>query len=255
MSFEMLGFRPNTDIIMACHITGVYDVNRNTRLDDDQYELVRAWAESIAEKQLQGIIFHNNFSEATCEKFTNEYISFLKIEYNNQFNPNVYRYFVYQDFLQHHIQFFKNIFVTDITDVTLVNNPFIDPYFIENSISIFCGDEPKTLDNDWMRDHSTNLRNNISDYAEYESMFKSETLLNCGIIGGSAPLMFDFIKKLCAIHEHANSTNQTAFTGDMGAFNYLARTQFNRHLIHGTPVNTVFKNYENERQDCWFRHK
>lgn len=251
----MLGFRPNTDIIMACHITGVYDVNRNTTLDNDQYELVRAWAESIAEKQLQGIIFHNNFSEATCEKFTNEYISFLKIEYNNQFNPNVYRYFVYQDFLQHHIQFFKNIFVTDITDVTLVNNPFIDPYFIENSTSIFCGDEPKTLDNDWMRDHSTNLRNNISDYAEYESMFKSETLLNCGIIGGSAPLMFDFIKKLCAIHEHANSTNQTAFTGDMGAFNYLARTQFNRHLIHGTPVNTVFKNYENERQDCWFRHK
>ena len=255
MSFEMLGFRPNTDIIMACHITGVYDVNRNTTLDNDQYELVRTWAESIAEKQLQGIIFHNNFSEATCEKFTNEYISFLKIEYNNQFNPNVYRYFVYQDFLQHHIQFFKNIFVTDITDVTLVNNPFIDPYFIENSTSIFCGDEPKTLNNDWMRDHSTNLRNNISDYAEYEIMFKSETLLNCGIMGGSAPLIFDFIKKLCAIHEHANSTNQTAFTGDMGAFNYLARTQFNRHLIHGTPVNTVFKNYENERQDCWFRHK
>ena len=251
----MLGFRPNTDIIMACHITGVYDVNRNTTLDNDQYELVRTWAESIAEKQLQGIIFHNNFSEATCEKFTNEYISFLKIEYNNQFNPNVYRYFVYQDFLRHHVQFFKSIFVTDITDVTLVNNPFIDPYFIENSTSFFCGDEPKTLDNDWMRDHATNLRKNISDYAEYESMFKSETLLNCGIMGGSAPLIFDFIKKLCAIHEHANSTNQTAFTGDMGAFNYLARTQFNRHLIHGTPVNTVFKNYENERQDCWFRHK
>jgi len=41
----------------------------------------------------------------------------------------------------------------------------------------------------------------------------------------------------------------------MGAFNYLARTQFNGHLRHGAPVNTVFKMYENERQDCWFRHK
>ena len=255
MAFDIRRFQPNTDVIMACHITGVHDVNRNTTLDNDKYELVRDWAESVAEKGLQGIIFHNNFSIETCEKFTNDYISFIKIDYNNQFNPNVYRYFVYNDFLQKHIQFFNNIFVTDITDVTLVNNPFIDPYFLENSTAIFCGDEPKKLHNDWMMDHSTHLRNNISDYADYESKFGSETLLNCGIIGSNAPIFFDFIKKLCAIHETANSANQTAFTGDMGAFNYLARTQFNSHLIHGAPVNTVFKMYENERQDCWFRHK
>ena len=255
MAFEIRRFRQKSNVIMACHITGVYDVNRTTTLDNDKYELVRDWAESIAKQQLQGIIFHNNFTLETCKKFKNDSISFIKIDYNNQFNPNVYRYFVYNDFLQHHVQFFKNIFVTDITDVTLLNNPFIDSYFMENPTAIFCGDEPKTLNNDWMRDHSTNLRNNISDYVEYESKFGSETLLNCGVIGSKAPIIFDFIKKLCAIHEYANSANQTAFTGDMGAFNYLARTQFNGHLRHGAPVNTVFKMYETERQDCWFRHK
>jgi hypothetical protein len=41
----------------------------------------------------------------------------------------------------------------------------------------------------------------------------------------------------------------------MGAFNYLVRTQFNHQLLHGAPVNTVFKMYETERNDCWFRHK
>lgn len=255
MAFDIRRFRTNTNVIMACHITGVYDVNRTITLDDDNYELVRDWAESVAEHQLQGIIFHNNFTSETCEKFKNDYISFIKIDSNNQFNPNVYRYFVYNDFLQQHVQFFKNIFVTDITDVTLLTNPFIDSYFIENPTAIFCGDEPKTLNNDWMRDHSTNLRNNISDYVEYESKFGSETLLNCGVIGSKAQIFFDFIKRLCAIHEYANSENQTAFTGDMGAFNYLARTQFNGHLRHGAPVNTVFKMYETERQDCWFRHK
>jgi hypothetical protein len=168
-----------------------------------------------------------------------------------QISPRTKQYIETQD----QVQFFKNIFVTDITDVTLLTNPFIDSYFIENPTAIFCGDEPKTLNNDWMRDHSTNLRNNISDYAEYESKFGSETLLNCGVIGSKAPIFFDFIKKLCVIHETANSENQTAFTGDMGAFNYLARTQFNGHLRHGAPVNTVFKMYENERLDCWFRHK
>ena len=255
MAFETPRFLPNTDLIMACHITGVYDVNRNTTLDNDNYELVRDWAESVAKQHIQGIIFHNNFSLETCEKFKNEYISFIKINYNPQFNPNVFRYFVYNDFLKDNVHYFKNIFVTDITDVTLVKNPFIDHYFIENSTAIFCGDEPKTLNNDWMMDHSTNLRKNISDYTEYENKFGNETLLNCGIIGSKTPILFDFIKKLCSIHEYANSTNQTAFTGDMGAFNYLARTQFNSQLKHGTPVNTVFKMYEIERQDCWFRHK
>jgi hypothetical protein len=41
----------------------------------------------------------------------------------------------------------------------------------------------------------------------------------------------------------------------MGAFNYLMRIKFNEQVIHGAPVNTVFKSYENEREDCWFRHK
>jgi hypothetical protein len=103
--------------------------------------------------------------------------------------------------------------------------------------------------------HSENLRKNIADYAAYEREFGNETLLNCGIIGGSASLFFDFLEQLCAIHEQANRNNETAYTGDMGAFNYLARTKFNQQVIHGAPVNTVFKQYETNRNDCWFRHK
>jgi hypothetical protein len=59
---------------MGCHITGVYDVNRNTTLDNDNYELVRDWAESVATHKIQGIIFHNSFTPETCEKYKNECI-------------------------------------------------------------------------------------------------------------------------------------------------------------------------------------
>jgi hypothetical protein len=233
----------------------VHDVNRNVTLEDDNFELVRDWAESVAALNLQGIIFHNNFSSETCNKYNNKFIHFIKVNYNPQFNPNVYRYFIYNLFLQKYGNHFKGIFVTDVSDVTMVNNPFIDPYYIENSTSIFCGDEPKTLNNEWMIAHSAHLRKQISDFEEYEKRFGQDVLLNCGIIGGKAPLFMDFVKKLCDVHQQANFNNQTAFTGDMGAFNYLARTQFNEHLKHGAPVNTVFKMYENDRMDCWFRHK
>ena len=62
MALEIRRFRPNANVIIACHITGVYDVNRNTTLDNDNYELVRDWAESVAKQHLQGIIFYNKFS-------------------------------------------------------------------------------------------------------------------------------------------------------------------------------------------------
>lgn len=255
MVIDTSRFSENSNLIMACHITSVYDVNRNTTLEDDNYALVQDWAASITHKNLQGILFHNNFSTETCEKYSNDSITFVKIEYNPRFNPNVYRYFVYKAFLQQYLHLFQHIFITDVSDVTVVKNPFIDSCFLENPSSIFCGDESKKLNDSWMLAHSSHLRENISDFAAYETKFAHETLLNCGIIGGKAPLLFQFIEKLCAIHHHANSDNKTAYTGDMGAFNYLARTQFNNQLIHGAPVNTLFKGYENDREDCWFRHK
>ncbi len=255
MAFDIQKLASNRGVILACHITGFHDVNRNMTLEANDYELVRAWAESVAAHGLKGIIFHNNFTSETCERFQNEFITFMEVEHDARFNPNVYRYFVYNNFLQRHIHHFESLFITDICDVVVVQNPFIHPHFVANPEALFCGDEPKTLDDEWMWAHSTHLRNNIADFAKYESQFKHEALLNCGVIGGSSSLMSNFIHQLWSIHEQANCENRTAYTGDMGAFNYLARTKYNKYILYGAPVNTVFKKYETERNDCWFRHK
>ncbi len=243
------------ELVLACHITGIYDVNRSTTLPDDSYELVQAWAESIAQAKLKGVIFHNNFSEETCAHYENEHISFVRIDYNTTFNPNVFRYFVYRNFLAKCTEPIKGVFVTDVSDVTLAQNPFTHPLYTGNPTSLFCGDEPKLLRNDWMIAHGEHLRSQIQDYADYEERFASETLLNGGVFGGHYPRFMDFLQQLCDLHETFNHSNHTAYTGDMGAFNYLARTRFNENLLHGFPVNTEFKAYENNRTDCWFRHK
>ena len=243
------------NLVMACHITGVYDVNRSDTLPDDDYTLVRDWIESIRELKLQGILFHNNFSEATCSKYQNETIHFVRIKHQPQFSPNVYRYFLYRDFLCHNHHNIESLFVTDVSDVIVLCNPFVHPLFLNNPSVIFCGDEPKTLDNKWMKAHSEHFRDQIIDYADYEKQFEQETLLNCGIFGGRIEVMKLFIEKLCSFHQTYNSDNKTAYTGDMAAFNYFARTEFNQNLLHGAPINTVFKAYEKERIDCWFRHK
>jgi len=242
-------------LIMACHFTGIYDVNRNTTLQDDDITLVQDWVASLEAQDLPGIIFHNNFSEATCAKFQHTNITLIKTAYATLFSPNVYRYFVYRDFLRQHAAAVESLFVTDVSDVVVLQNPFIQPLFTDHPATIFCGDEPKSLDDAWMKAHATHLRNQMADYADYEEKFKAEPLLNCGIIGGNIGVMLPFIEKLCLIHQQYNHHNQTAYTGDMGAFNYLARTQFQGRILHGSPINTEFKAYQYDRKDCWFRHK
>lgn len=244
-----------SNLILACLITGIYDVNRSNTLEEDDYGLVHNWADSLAKSRIKGILFHNGFSEETCQKYSNEYLTFVKVSPDPRFNPNVFRYLVYLDYLEKQAHPPDHIFITDVSDVILVNNPFTDPLFTQSPNTLFCGDEPTQLANDWMDAHSSSLRSQIDDYTAYEARFARETLLNCGIIGGHYPIFFDFLKQLAAIHRRYNSENKTAYTGDMGAFNYLARTQFNDLLHHGFPVNTVFKAYEDARSDCWFRHK
>lgn len=250
----MTDFKIANNLIVSSHISGVYDVNRSTVLANDDFSIVSNWAKSVSEMGLQGIIFHNNFSEATCKANENQHLHFIKVDYNPQFNPNVFRYFIYNEFLKQHQQNIENIFFTDVSDVVVLKNPFQEKLYLDNPSKLFCGDEPEILATEWMQNHGQHLRNRIFDYALFEANFKDEVLLNCGIIGGAGTLIKPFIEKLWTIHKKYNCDNKTLFTGDMGAFNYLARTQYNDNLIHGSPVNTEFKRYE-INDACWFKHK
>ncbi len=240
---------------MGCQITGVYDVNRRITLPDDDISLVKEWMDSLISQKVHGIIFHNNFSDATCHKYEQEYIQFVKVNYTGSYNSNVFRYFVYQQFLEQYKEYIDAFFITDISDVLLIQNPFEQALFKNNPSIIFCGDEPQLLHNEWMQAHAEHLRNQISDYADYEKKFADAPLLNCGIIGGQLNCMQVFIDDLCAIHKRYNKNNEKLYTGDMGAFNYVMRRKYNTQVIHGSPINTIFKAYEIDRVDCWFRHK
>lgn len=242
------------DVVCATFLTGLYDVNRNEVIAPNDFNKVKAWYDSIVELKMNAIIFHNNFSEEVVARYTTENIEFIKVDFDTRFNANIYRYLIYEDFFQKHKDVIRNVFVTDITDVVVLKNPFESEHFRQNSGALFCGDEEKCLDDEWMNAHSTHLRNNIDVFASFEETNKVSKLLNCGIIGGSISIMISLMEQLSFLHKTHSLTNDTAYTLDMGAFNFIARTQFEGRIIHGNPVNTIFKEYENNR-DCWFRHK
>lgn len=241
--------------IFACLFTGVFDVNRSETLPDNDYSLIEKWVTSIEVLNLHGVIFHNNFTAETVAKYSSEFISFEYVNYNPTYNLSVYRYFVYYDYLLKHEYNIESLFITDSTDVEVVNNPFEQQLFRANPTSLFCGDEPTILHNEWMFNHATHFRNQIPAFEAFENIFANNTLLNCGIIGGNIAVMITLLKELVDFHTLYSQNNKTSYTGDMGAFNYIVRNKFNEQLIHGMPVNSVFKAYETNNDACWFRHK
>ncbi len=241
--------------IFASIFTGIYDVNRNEILPDDVFDIIREWYISVQQLGLNGVIFHNTFSQKTVERYQTAQIKFIYIEYDTRLKPNVFRYFCYRNFLAQHASMVESVFVTDIADVVVLQNPFEHALFVANPNALFCGDEPEILHNPWMYQHATRLRERIADYADYEQQYANQTLLNCGIIGGRLAIMQTLLQMLTALHEAHSIGNQTTSTLDMGAFNYVARSHFEGQLLHGAPINTTFKKYETERIDCWFRHK
>ena len=243
------------NLVCASLFTGVYDVNRNEMVPHDDFQVIKKWCQSMQDLRLNGIIFHNNFSEKTISEVQLEHIDFIKVDFNTTLNANVYRYLVYLDFLKEYGNHIKNVFFTDITDVEVVRNPFEDSFFTQNSDSLFCGDEEELLDNEWMRDHCTHFRNLMPEFKDFENENRTQTLLNCGVIGGKTAVMISLLEELTRIHTTYTISNQTPYTLDMGAFNFVARTGFSCRIKHGFPVNTRFKSYEAERTDCWFRHK
>lgn len=245
----------SSNYILASLLTGVYDINRNELLKQNEFSLVQKWYDSIMKLKMNAILFHNSFSTELTKKYTNEYVQFMQVEYNEKFNPNIYRYFVYQDFLNRNSKLISNLFLTDITDVEILINPFETDYYKKNTTALFCGNEPKFLNNEWMYEHCTHLRKIIPGFSLYEEVNKNTTLLNCGIIGGNTFIVKLLLKEMVDLHKVYSLSNNTAYTLDMGVFNYVARTKFEHNIIHGAPVNTVFKGYETQTTDCWFRHK
>jgi hypothetical protein len=242
------------NFILSTIITGTNDMQRNLSWESDNFDYIKDWYNSIIKNELKAIVFHNTFSEETVIKYSNENITFTRIEYEGYLNPNVYRYFVYKKYLEENLNNIDNIFITDISDVVVLQNPFKSELFKNNNNNIFCGDEETILNSEWMIKHNEHLRNNIENFGNYEYKFSNHKLLNCGIIGGDVNTMISLIDDICKIHESVTISNKTKYTCDMGVFNYVVRSKYNNIILYGNPVNTRFKYYENNF-NCWFQHK
>jgi len=156
------------------------------------------------------------------------------------------RWKLYYNLLNERTDIFRAFFL-DVSDVVILKNPF---KFIDDD-KIYCGDEENiNLNNDWMIRRYSLLNN--SEINKKLNSYLSKKVINAGILGGYREYLIDITKKIKDILSESKIKHTTV---DMCVFNHVLYTNYENKLIHGLPVNTVFRANDLNNQTAWFKHK
>lgn len=173
------------------------------------------------------------------------------VHFEGSHNPYFQRWLSIREYLRRNRSELNFVFCTDATDVVMLQNPF--PHMVAGKL--YTGDEPTTVNCPWMLNHHKHVT-----LQQFMRQYGHLKLLNAGLLGGHVDTVIEFLTGIvdfyfqAMIDSHYHKRPDCGMT-DMAVFNYIARTKFTDRIIHGAPVNTVFKANDIENKVCWFKHK
>lgn len=239
-SSEFMPYNHSTSgIILAAYFNANPDPQRGITWLPDTTQL-NTLIQSCKSAGVTLKIFHD------CLPYNDDDI-FVKVPRQHHFSPNIYRWLVFHAFLEDNP--IDNVFMVDSTDVEVLRNPFLSL----NPNRLYVGDEYNMkVDNGWMAKCQEPLLGALTDYRQVIEANATETLPNCGIVGGALPVVMEYLRYRVEYHE--KYTYGILQSTDMAIFNYILWKHFKGRMTSGIKVNTRFKQNEYNKVS-FFKHK
>lgn len=217
------------------------------RVIQNDIKYIKPWYDSVKSLGLNGFIFYDNLTDEFINEYTTENIKFIKVD-PSDYSNNDWRFFCYRNFLEENK--FDNVFLSDGSDVTVVQ----DPSLIISEHSDFdlfvCKDSLKLNEFPYIEFHERYNLENIFYFLLCESRID---LINMGVIGGSYKHIMDFLNNFCNTRLRIGDTD---FNADMWVGQYVFRHLLSdKNIMIGEPFTSNFKQYEIDRKDVYFIHK
>ena len=224
----------------------------NNFSDTPNIKLLENWAFSLKKTGLTGILFHNCFTEDDIKQFSTYPVHFSYAEMPKGNNSGLYRFELYAEFLAKYQDKIGGMFMTDSTDLEMLQNPFTHKKFDGNTIYIGC--EPWSFEQ-WEKLRAARpLINSLSELRELmaDKQFAKQTVLNAGLVGGTAHAVTPFINEMA---KGCKRYSSCASFQDMSWLNFIAYTKFKSKIAYGPQVNTHFTGYEKDNKVAFVKHK
>ncbi len=244
---EYVDFREKKNILLTSYFTTVKDTQGGKGSGRKEYftpdkKNIQSLIDSVGVEDL--VILNDCFED---ERIDN--VSFVHTDAS--INPYFQRWLSCYRYLIGNRDRLEFVFITDATDVQMQYSPFCRM----QKGRLYVGDEHLHLGYEWIVNNHPH-----KDIQEFIKSNRDLVVLNAGLLGGDIETVLLFLRKLLSFYFRSivdDKTKRGVFdcgTTDMGAFNYILRTEFNDIIVHGTQVNTVFK--ENKGNSVsWFKHK
>lgn len=253
-------------VIMSCYMTSKMDPQRQFFQQNDSYEYMKPFYETVLEQGLHAVIFTDKLSDDFISKYQTDKIIFKKCKMGN-YSINDERFIIYYQYLLKNK--YKYALMTDISDVFVIKNPFdlmtkIDKIFVGTNVVGFGADKRTPM---WFERRNWKIEpfNEKLKNANYDDVgYKSNKIqiYSAGLLGGSYDKIMWFLIQTTNIMLIINSQKNY----NMVVFNYI----INKHLLEeynsttfctkyvytGTPFNSLFGKYEKmENTECCLFHK
>ena len=234
------------DCIITTYFTSEKDPQRSDIWANDDFSIIKDFYESVIKHNLNCIILIDNSTDEFIKKYKTNKIEFVRCD-SSGLNMVDIRWKLYNKILNERKEI-KRVFFIDVSDVIILKNPF--EYIVPDKI--YCGDEENiNIKNNWMTHRYDLLKNPEVD--EKIINYLNKKILNAGILGGERNYLIGITKKMAEMLDFSKITHTTV---DMCIINHVLYTYTKKDmLIHGLPVNTIFRRNEINNEVAWFKHK
>eukprot|EP00961_Rhodomonas_salina_P183867 2482044-Rhodomonas_salina.1 len=242
--------------VMTTFFTSRADPQRGSNPRERRgFSYISQWHQSLQRLGLHGVVFTDSADLHELQKLSTDKIIFVKVRidaYRSQ-SLNDVRFFVYRDFLRSLKRKPAMVFMTDGSDVAIVQNPF--PSFVKDNTLYLGGIRPNKLwKNDWMlgqfRRMQRGYERNSTGFFKYDDILQHDTV-NAGVIGGETSVVLELLDRMTELFDMFDPAPDI----NMGVLNVVAWRHFQGRMVYGDPVVSKFKKYEYWRRNIYFRHK
>ena len=175
-------------LILTTYFCSKPDPQRKFIIDNDNFDYIKAFYDSVVSHNLHAIIFYDNLSDDFIKKHNCDNVKFVKTRII-KYSLNDERYFIYAEFL-HKVKPEKLI-LSDGNDVTFGKDPF--QFIIDSKFYIGRDHHVFNKHSEWIQNKVNILPSIIKD--KVPELFYEMPLLSAGVIGGDYSTIRDFLKK------------------------------------------------------------
>lgn len=217
------------------------------RVSQNDFQYIEPWYNSVNKLGLEGRIFYDNLSDEFLKQYTTDKIKFIKVS-PSDYSNNDWRFFCYRNFLEENK--FDSVFLTDGSDVTVVQDPSgIISSFPDTDLFV-CKDSIMLNEFPYLQLHE---QAEWEDYVWFMICHHRLELINMGVIGGNYENILLFLNKFCETRIRLGIPD---FNSDMWIGQYVFRKLLaDKSILIGEPFTSIFKKYEIDRKDVYFIHK